>query len=221
MTKKLKWLPKAFLFDFEGTLVTFEWKLKSGVTSALKEIESNGYSLGPFDDNPTYVDIHNFVSAIKEKENNSTILNKINDIFDVFDADALTRWSLNKGAKDTLNALKVNKFPIGLITNVGRTAIQKFIDTHRIENFFDIIITRNDVEQLKPNPEGLIKASSILKINPNTVLFTGDSYDDLGAAQSSGMKSCYILGGQDYIEIDYPNKPFITIQSLDELIQFI
>ncbi len=61
MNKKLDWEPKVFLFDFEGTLVTFEWKLKEGIKASLKEIASNGYSLQKLKRNPSYVDIHNFV----------------------------------------------------------------------------------------------------------------------------------------------------------------
>ena len=41
MNKKLDWEPKVFLFDFEGTLVTFEWNLKEGIKASLKEIASN------------------------------------------------------------------------------------------------------------------------------------------------------------------------------------
>jgi len=220
MNKKLDWEPKAFLFDFEGTLVTFEWNLKEGIKATLKEITSNGYSLQKLKKNPSYVDIHNFVSEIKEQNEKSTLFNNINNIFDQYDEDALSRWTLSPGAKSTIKNLKKKKIPVGLVTNVGLTAIQGAIISLGLENLFDIIITRNDLSRLKPNPEGLIKASSTLKIDMESILFVGDSFDDLGAAHSAGIKSCYIAGGQDILAIDYPIKPLFTIDSLHDLINY-
>ena len=47
-TKRLDWEPEAYLFDFEGTLVTFEWNLSIGVKTVLNQIESIGYSMNLF-----------------------------------------------------------------------------------------------------------------------------------------------------------------------------
>ena len=110
MNKKLDWEPKAFLFDFEGTLVTFEWNLKEGIKATLQEITSNGYSLQKLKRNPSYVDIHNFVSEIKERNEKSTLFNNINNIFDQYDEDALSRWTLSPGAKSTIKNLKNELF---------------------------------------------------------------------------------------------------------------
>lgn len=217
-SRNLGWRPKAYLFDFEGTLVTFEWNLKEGMAAMLKGIVSSGYSLEKLKKTPSYADIHDYTGEIKEQNKESTIMDIINNIFDQFDADALTRWSLNPCAKSTIKKLKEKGFPVGLVTNVGSIAIEGAINTLGLENLFDSVITRNDVRRLKPSPESLHLASKALKVNPDSVLFIGDSFDDIGAARAAGMKCCFIKGGQDIVHLEYPHKPMITINSLEELI---
>ena len=212
------WEPEAYLFDFEGTLVTFEWNLTKGISTILNEIELIGYSMNLFDGSPSYVDIHKVASVISEQDDESTIMNVIAEVHDQFDADALSRWKLYKDAKQTLNKLKNNGKLLGLVTNVGSKAINSAIKKLELDDIFEIVITRNHVSRLKPDPEGLLMAANSLKIDPDSILFTGDSYDDLGAAKAANMKSCYLSGGQDKINADDGIQPDFIINRLKELI---
>ncbi len=212
------WEPEAYLFDFEGTLVTFEWNLTKGISTILNKIELIGYSMNLFEGSPSYVDIHKVASVISEQDDESTIMNVIAEVFDQFDADALSRWKLYKDAKQTLNKLKNNGKLLGLVTNVGSKAINSAIKKLELDDIFEIVITRNHVSRLKPDPEGLLMAANSLKIDPNSILFTGDSYDDLGAAKAANMKSCYLSGGQDKINADDGIQPDFIINRLKELI---
>lgn len=212
------WEPEAYLFDFEGTLVTFEWNLTKGISTILNEIELIGYSMNLFEGSPSYVDIHKVASVISEHDDESTIMNVIAEVFDQFDADALSRWKLYKDAKQTLNKLKNNGKLLGLVSNVGSKAINSAINKLELDDIFEIVITRNHVSRLKPDPEGLLIVANSLKINPDSILFTGDSYDDLGAAEAANMKSCYLSGGQDEINVDDGIQPDFIIARLKELI---
>ena len=212
------WEPEAYLFDFEGTLVTFEWNLTKGISAILNEIELIGYSMNLFEGSPSYVDIHKVASVISEHDDESTIMNIISEVFDQFDADALSRWKLYKDAKQTLNKLNKNGKLLGLVSNVGSKAINSAINKHELDDIFEIVITRNHVSRLKPDPEGLLMAANSLKIDPDSILFTGDSYDDLGAAKAANMKSCYLSGGQDEINVDDGIQPDFIINRLKELI---
>ena len=212
------WEPEAYLFDFEGTLVTFEWNLTKGISAILNEIELIGYSMNLFDGSPSYVDIHKVASVISEQDDESTIMNVIAEVFDQFDADALSRWKLYKDAKQTLNKLKNNGKLLGLVSNVGSKAINSAIKKLKLDDIFEIVITRNHVSRLKPDPEGLLMAANSLKTDPDSILFTGDSYDDLGAAKAANMKSCYLSGGQDEINADDGIQPDFIINRLKELI---
>ena len=213
------WEPEAYLFDFEGTLVPFEWNLTKGILAILNEIELIGYSMNLFDGSPSYVDIHKVASVISEQDDESTIMNVIAEVFDQFDADALSRWKLYKDAKQTLNKLKNNGKPLGLVSNVGSKAINSAIKKLKLDDIFEIVITRNHVSRLKPNPEGLLIAVNSLKIDPDSILFIGDSFDDLGAAKAAGMKSCFLSCGQDRMASNSSEQPNFTINQLKQLIR--
>lgn len=219
-TKNFNWVPQAYFFDFEGTLVTFEWKLKEGIKTVLKQIELIGYPPYLFGENPSYVDIYNIASDISEKNNSKNIINIVSNVFDQFDNDALSRWKLYPDTKETLQKLKTKNVPLGLVSNVGSSAIASAIESLEISEIFDIVITRDEVNRLKPNPSGLLIATKSLKIDPRFILFTGDSYDDLGAAKAARIKSCYLSGGQDKINKFGKRKPDFIIQNLKELIYF-
>ena len=188
------------LFDFEGTLVDFQWKLEEAIYEVISTLENAGYPSNLFGINPSYTHIFNksieLVPCAKDIQS-SKILSIVSSIFDFYDSDALTRWQLHPHTIEVLNELKEDSFKLGLVTNIGERAILKALDKFKLSKIFDVIITRNDVTRLKPDPEGL--NSAIEKLNENTkkIVFVGDSYNDIEAARKAGIFSCYLVGGEN------------------------
>ena len=52
-----------------------------------------------------------------------------------------------------------------------------------------MIVSRDDVKELKPNPEGLNKICNSMKIDKKSVLFIGNSGQDLRAGERAGIKT--------------------------------
>ena len=80
-----------------------------------------------------------------------------------------------------------------------------------------MIVSRNEVDRLKPNPEGLLKAAAQLGVEPAEVILIGDSLDDVGAARNAGMLVGYLAGGQDPREAMIQHPADIEITSLSQL----
>ena len=64
------------------------------------------------------------------------------------------------------------------------------------------MIAGDDVNTPKPSPEGLIKASEIIKTNPSDIIYLGDDRRDVIAANEAGMISMvarygYLEAGDD------------------------
>ncbi len=76
------------------------------------------------------------------------------------------------------------KYSLGICTGRPKRdavdALQRFSKTH----VFDIVITRDDVDKGKPDPEGLNKIRSTL--NATKAIFIGDNPDDALAAERAG-----------------------------------
>lgn len=83
-----------------------------------------------------------------------------------------------------LNDLTELGWLLGLITNTSREAANRMLSMHHMETCFKIVITRDDVKRLKPDPEGIQLA--LRKAGVRDFFFVGDSAHDSGATKKAG-----------------------------------
>jgi phosphoglycolate phosphatase len=211
----------AVFFDFEGTLVDFQWKLDEAVEETLTALSFSGFSRNLFGVNPGYAQIYNTTIrlALQETtpEKEASPKKLIDAIYDRYDADALTRWQLYTDTTDVLSMLKQKNFKLGLISNVGNGALTAALRKLNILRFMEVVISRNEMPLLKPDPEGLLTAAGRLGLSPERILFVGDSRNDVVAAHAAGMRSCYLVGGEDTPERLKAFSPNATITALRQL----
>jgi phosphoglycolate phosphatase len=63
--------------------------------------------------------------------------------------------------------------------------------------FFNVVVSRNDVQFMKPSGEGLRLALSRLRVISDKALYVGDSLDDIQAAKAAGVKVIVIMGKEN------------------------
>lgn len=213
---------KAILFDFEGTLVDFQWNLAGAVREVLETLKRSGF---PID----RIQSRKYSTLMKEAMEMASqigrspeeVREKIGAIYDRFDEDALTRWTLRPKARDFLSALKTKGMKTGLVSNVGIRAIERALRKMEIHQFFDTVVSRNDVKALKPNSEGIGLALKRLQVQREGALFIGDSLDDIHAAREAGLGVIIILGGENPKPDLLSANPDFLIQAYAELISFL
>jgi phosphoglycolate phosphatase-like HAD superfamily hydrolase len=108
---------------------------------------------------------------------------------------------------------------MGIVTNTSREAANLELSMHGIEEFFEVIITREDVRKLKPDPEGIILATS--KLDIKEFFFVGDLVHDLKAAKKAGGTTILINRNptkKKGVHADHIVKSLIEVP---ELIQFL
>ena len=77
----------------------------------------------------------------------------------------------------------------------------KFTNKTDILPVFDVILTRDDVKQAKPNPEIFIKSAKKLGTNdPSNVLVFEDAINGIKAANRAGMASAFFANGNSESE---------------------
>lgn len=188
------------IFDFEGTLVDFQWQLDPAVQECFSALEDAGFKRQWYGEHPTYATIYNHTLSLSSEGKGGSdphlAMATIDAIYDKYDADAMRRWNPYADTLDTLATLKKSGFQLGLVSNVGRNALIPTLDRLGISRFLAVVVSRNDVDRLKPSPDGLLKAADKLCAEPNDVILIGDSRDDVGAARSAGMLAGYLTGGQ-------------------------
>jgi len=189
---------EAILFDFEGTLVDLQWNLQRAVEETLEMLRTLGFPIQRLQGMKYSTLMLEAVGMAQEiGQSTDRVREKIGAIYDRFDEDALRRWTLRDGSEDFLSALKTKGIKIGLVSNVGRKALDKALLKLDFRPFFDVVVSRNDVQYMKPSGEGLRLALSRLRVIHDKALYVGDSLDDILAAKAAGVKVIIIMGKEN------------------------
>ena len=209
------------LFDFEGTLVDFQWKPQQAVEETLEALETLGFRREHYGETPTYATIFNSIQQCLQQEKGSgpatAAAALVDDIYDKYDADALSRWNIYPDTIEALQGLKQRGFKMGLVSNIGRTALEAAMDRLGLTNHLSVMISRSDVTRQKPHAQGLLKAAAMLGVQPSLCILIGDSREDVGAARNAGMLAGHLRGGQHSAESMRESPADLEIDRLGEL----
>jgi len=100
-----------------------------------------------------------------------------------------------EGVSELLGELKARGFALSVATNNCREAALLSLERAGISGFFDCVVSRSDVEEMKPSPEMLLKAAYAMNIPLGMGIHVGDSVVDVLAARAAGMMAVSVLGG--------------------------
>jgi HAD superfamily hydrolase (TIGR01509 family) len=93
-----------------------------------------------------------------------------------------------------LSQLQNSGFRLAIMTGSRGFALAP-LRTAGLLDFFEIIVTRQDVTERKPNPEGLQKVATGLGLSPAALVYVGDALVDVQASQAAGMAAISVLSG--------------------------
>ena len=128
---------------------------------------------------------------------------------------------LYPGIKEILDYLKSKKFPLGIFTGKGREATMITLKKLEVDNYFNLIVTGDDVANHKPSAEGILKFVNHFGLKNERVLMIGDSVSDVKASKEAGIKVASALWDS------YGHEKVKTLQSdyyfysVDELRKFL
>jgi phosphoglycolate phosphatase len=210
---------EAILFDFEGTLVDLQWNLEGAVKETLEMLRTLRFPIQRLQGMKYSTLMMEAIRMAKEiGQSADSVREKIGAIYDRFDEDALMRWTLRDGSKDFLSVLKANGIKIGLVSNVGTKALEKALLKLDLRQSFNVVVSRNDVQFIKPSGEGLSLALSRLRVIKDKALYVGDSLDDIQAAKTTGVKVTIIMGKENLKEELLPAGPHQLVYDFNELL---
>jgi HAD superfamily hydrolase (TIGR01549 family) len=212
---------QAYIFDLEGTLVDFQYNLEPSITAAKLRLEEMGFS------KERLLEIKSFYELFNEAMKDA-LLGRVNlpayevkkgiaEVWESFDFDALSRWQLSEGVKDSLTELH-SSAKIGLFTTMGWKAAKKALEKFEIDGLFHIMATRDDVTLLKPHGEGLRLILKCFDISGEEAIYVGDTTRDILAAKEVGIKSGFIVGGEQKLP-DLLTEPDYILYSFSDILE--
>lgn len=209
---------EAILFDFEGTLVDFQWRLSEAVEDVLEKLREIGLDttrIGSRKYSTLFMEAMRAAPEIGLRP--EYVRELIGAIYDGYDEDALTRWTLRPGVKDFLHALKKRRIGTAVVSNIGGRALARALAQFGLEALFEVSISRNEVLNPKPSPEGINLALRKMGVAGERSIFVGDSLDDVQAARNAGLKAMIITNGENLKEEILAARPHKIFESYEEL----
>ncbi|MFA6511755.1 MAG: HAD family phosphatase [Patescibacteria group bacterium] len=92
------------------------------------------------------------------------------------------------GLIESLTLLKKRSYPLALASSGTREYIQIVLTRFHIEDYFDVIISGDDVVRGKPDPETYRIAAQKLKIDPSHCIVLEDATNGITSAKAAGCK---------------------------------
>ena len=97
--------------------------------------------------------------------------------------------SIGEGAREFLSLIQQKKIRSVVGSSTERANIELAIQQHKLETYFEGLISSEDVSIGKPNPEVFLKAANVLGLPPSECLVIEDSPHGIEAGQRGGMKT--------------------------------
>jgi phosphoglycolate phosphatase len=186
------------LFDLEGTLVQTEWEQPDHVVLFRRETKKKLLELGipPFvleEDERSTVMRNKALDYVKKNFDKSKIRRyqrEVEKFLEDYEMSAVKSSRLFSDTVSTLCQLKAWGCRLGLVTNTSRKAVGHYFARYGLGNYFDVVVTRNDITKLKPDPEGVLLA--LKRFRGKSFFLVGDLEHDAIAAEKAGGLSIIV-----------------------------
>lgn len=191
---------KAVVFDLDGTIVSFNidyMAVRAEVRSFLI-----GYGLPALvltADESIFEMLKKAEIFLGNSGRPKRVFEDIRDsalaIAEKYELEAARSTSLLPGVVNALKAMKSMRLKIGLCTINSDKATSYMLQRFRIKEYFDAVVPRDAVRQVKPNTEHLEIALKALGVGPTDAMLIGDGTRDMQCAKELKVIAVGLLTG--------------------------
>jgi len=196
---------KAVIFDLDGTLKEFNLDIKACRTKIINRLTQEGFPRSLFSINESAFDMlkkikKDLIAEDGKKQEFTKIQDIIFSVVEDFELEAARTAKLFTGISETLQALRDMKLELALCTISSEKTTNYILKRFHIEQFFDAVITRESVFEVKPHPKHLEAALDALKVRAQEALLVGDSVKDIQCAVQLNVLAVGVTTGLSSIE---------------------
>lgn len=194
---------KAVIFDMDGVLIDArEWHYLA-LNEALAPFD---FEISPDEHQNRFNGLSTYVK-LKMLSEEKGLPRELHSLISNVKQDrtlriAATHCFPNVAHQILLARLKKKDIKIGLVTNSIRETTEFMLKHARIFDFFDSIVTNQDVSKGKPSPEGYLKCIEILGVSAEEVIVVEDGEYGKKAAIEAGCQVIMVESPSDvHIEL--------------------
>ncbi len=123
-----------------------------------------------------------------------------------------------EGVYETVETLSKQGYKLAIVTTKRSDTAIKGLKLMGLDQFFEVVVALDHVEQYKPHPEPLEKALNQLGSLPEKAMMIGDSQHDILGGKNAGTKTAGVawsIKGREYLESFEPD---VMLDSMKDLL---
>lgn len=181
---------KGVIFDFDGLIIDTETAWYEAYKDTLKSYDIDL----PLNEFAKCIGTHDTVlfDYFRSQLGESCDIEEIEERARELHKIKMAQVQAREGVKEYLEEARSSGMKIALASSSTREWVTYFLGKLDLLHYFEAIVTRDDVEKVKPAPDLYVKAMARLGIEPAEALAFEDSLNGLNAAVAAGLK-CVIV----------------------------
>ena len=210
------------ILDMDGTITRFNLDFLGVRRAILAELEEMNLRTANMTER---LSIYVLLKQLKQRldaETYEKLRKRFYGLLEEMEAKAAQEVVLQPGVLDTLHILRNRDLKIGLVTSNSRKGTGLTLKRLELSNFFDAVVTRDDCEEMKPDPGPLKKVLKELDARADEAVFVGDWVNDIMAAKEAGMSSAAVFTGpfdMEHLLLSGPDNLLGSLSDLPSLIR--
>lgn len=171
---------KGVIFDFDGVIVKLDvdWQ-------GLREELKDAFSL------KDVVWMSEILEKIKTIKGNKGLKEAYKTIRK-YELKNFDNHNLIKKTVPIIGKIKKSGKRVGIFSNNMRTTIDLCLDQFKLNSLIDTVVSKEDVESTKPDPEGFYKILDNWQLSKDEVIFVGYSEFDMLCGKNAKIKTVLI-----------------------------
>jgi HAD superfamily hydrolase (TIGR01509 family) len=119
--------------------------------------------------------------------------------------------------REVLEELQQMNLRLAVATSSVSASARPFLDRHNLTPLFDVIVTGDEVEHGKPQPDIYLRAAEKLRVAPDACLVIEDSLSGIAAANAANMRVAAIPDARFVDPRDYEQEADYVLSSLEKI----
>lgn len=223
---KLTVLPKALLFDLDGTLANTIPQLAIAASKSAVAIGLNPPSVETtkgFVGNGVNMLLARVIAGrfdVELKDVDPSLLKRARDVFNVEYTKGLDKdYNLYEGVKEGLEYFKSRGIKLAVVTNKPQMFALPLLSYMGIKDYFDFILGGEVIPERKPDLTPLYYVLDKLQVSKDDAVMVGDSNNDIEAGNNANMTTVFFSYGYNRkdpkeLKFDYGFASFNELTSL-------
>ena len=212
---------RACLFDFDGTLIRPSIDFDSMRRVILDLARRHGATAQPFATMPVLEIIGYVTEELSDRDprQGQEFHGEAHRVVIAIELEAAEGVRAYPGVAEALGQLGAWGFGVAIITRNCRTAVERVLA--RIAIHHDVLLTRDDVDRVKPDPGHLLAALSVLGVPGHEALMCGDHPMDVVAGRRIDASTVAVLApGSPRDRVD-GLEPDLVVSSVTEILDHV